>query len=145
MTQSNKSYSCPQRPYECMISTLRKMPYYMTKHITFHQRYAMFDAAMRLIRSLQRQIRFRNSPFLLNEQLLERLWVSAILCPGFSVAQKDDIAYVVGLTEERMRDFNMPRFADKWKHTHTLVPKPGVTQDVLEVSFTMALPFLTRT
>lgn len=123
-----------------MISTLRKMPFYMTKHITFQQRYAMYDAAERLIQSLRKQIRFKNSPYILNEQLLERLWVSAMLCPGFTVTQKDNIAFIVGLSEERMHDFNMPRFADGWKHTYSLVPKPGVIQDVLEVSFSATCP-----
>ncbi|KAJ4417183.1 hypothetical protein N0V82_006305 [Gnomoniopsis sp. IMI 355080] len=131
--ESNKATGkCPQRPYECMISTLRKMPWYMTDHITVHERYSMFDATVRLITSLQKHIKFSNNVYLLNKQLLDRLTISAMMCHGFTVTQKDDIAYLVEMSEERMRDFNMPSFASKWNHTFSLVPKPGTPLDVLE-------------
>lgn len=117
-----------------MISTLRKLPWYMTDQITVFQRHSVYDATVRLIQSLQKQIHFENNVYRLNSQLLERLWTSAMLCHGFSVTQKDNIAYCVSLSGERMRDFNMPRLPNRWVHTHTLVPKPGTPLDVLEVS-----------
>lgn len=122
-----------------MISTLRKMPWYMIDQITVFQRYSVYDATVRLIQSLQKQINYKNNIYLLNKQLLERLWTSAMLCHGFSVTQKYNIAYCVNLSDERMRDFNMPRFPEDWVHTHTLVPKPGTPLDVLEVSIRYSL------
>lgn len=117
-----------------MISMLRKMPWYMADHITVLQRHSMYDAAIRLIKNLRRQVQFETNLYLLNEQLLERLLVSAMLCHGFTVTMKDNIAFSVNLPAERMRDFNMPRFPDQWAQAHTLVPKPGAPLDVLEVS-----------
>lgn len=110
------------------------MPWYTTDHITVFQRQSIYDATIRLIKNLQKQIRYKNNLYLLNEQLLERLWVSAMLCHGFTVTMKDNIAYCVNLSAERMRDFNMPRFPELWVHTHSLVPKPGAPLDVLEAS-----------
>lgn len=114
---------------------LRKMPWYMTDHITVFQRQSMYEATMRLIKSLQKQIRYKNNAYVLNGQLLERLWVSAMLCHGFTVTMKDNVAFCVNLSSERISDFNMPRFPNLWVHTHTLVPKPGAPIDVVEVNF----------
>ncbi|KAK0732479.1 hypothetical protein B0T21DRAFT_349481 [Apiosordaria backusii] len=33
---------------------------------------------------------------------------AAMLCPGFSVLQKDNIAYIAGLNDIRLSQFNMP-------------------------------------
>ncbi|KAL2260121.1 hypothetical protein VTK26DRAFT_5986 [Humicola hyalothermophila] len=133
-SRSPYSKECPQRPYECMISTLKKLPWYMAEHITLRQRHAVYNATIGLltllIQALQRENRMHET--VINGQLLKRLATAAMLCPGFSVVQKDNIAVVASMEESRIRMFNQPRFADLWTHLHALCPKPGTPLDVLE-------------
>ena len=134
---------CPQRPFECMISTIKKLPWQESAYITIRQRHAVWDACLRLIKLLQMTIArneernlAHNSPNdprnNLNNQLLRRLVTAAMLCPGFSVLQKDGIAFTAGLTEDQQREFNQPRMPDLWTHQLTLCPRPGGAIDVLE-------------
>lgn len=116
-----------------MISTLRKLPWYMAEHITIRQRYAVYKAVIALITRLKADLRARKFEENLTEQLYKRLWTSALLCDGLSVVQKDDVAFLVGLSEETMRDFNLPRQANLWSHQWTMAPKPGAPLDVIEV------------
>ncbi|GAP89936.2 putative RNA RNP-1 [Rosellinia necatrix] len=128
---------CPERPYECMISTLRKAPWYMAAHITIKQRQSVYEACMKMIGILVHKIGDGNNDDntgmeRLTPQLLDRLATSAMLCAGFSVVQKHNIATLVGMSELKCREFNQPRFADSWRHQWTLVPKAGMPIDVLE-------------
>lgn len=117
-----------------MISTIKKLPWYMSSHITVRQRHAVYYATERLvmllIQALQRDNRHHET--IINEQLLKRLVTAAMLCPGFSAVQKDNIALIAHMGEERARMFNQPRFADMWTHLYALCPKPGIPLDVLE-------------
>lgn len=135
-SQSANLMYCPQRPYECMMSILLKMPWYATDLITVIQRHAMYTAVMRMIKALQKKIyeKAYSCPVQLNRPLLDRLVRAAINCHGFSVIQKDSIAYHGNVPADRMSDFNMPRFSKLWIHTRSMVPKPGVPTDLLEVS-----------
>ncbi|KAG6355554.1 hypothetical protein INS49_003516 [Diaporthe citri] len=126
------SRDCPQRPFECMISTLRKLPWYKTDCITIKQRHSVYSACIQLIRLLQHAIKEKKDEEHLTSQLLKRLWTSAMLCHGFTVTMRDNIAYQVDIPEDRLREFNMPRFANMWVHAYTLCPKPGTPLDVLE-------------
>jgi hypothetical protein len=122
------------------------MPWYMTDCITIKQRYIIYDACYKLTSLLKHALRKRDVPFeralqpervgaeRLTEQLYRRLIKAIMLCPGFTVCQKDNIADLVEMGEQDMRDFNMPRFAYSWLHLYTLGPKPGIPWDVLEVS-----------
>lgn len=117
-----------------MISTLRKFPWYKAESITIKQRHSIYNACIKLLRLLQQAIKEKKNDGHLTEQLLRRLWTSAMLCHGFTVTMKDNIAFQVGLPDDRLREFNMPRFANMWVHSYTLAPKPGTPLDVLEVS-----------
>lgn len=117
-----------------MISTLHKLPWYMAEYITIQQRHAVYKAVLALITRLQGDLRLGKFEEYLTEQLYRRLWTSAMLCDGFTVTMKDNIAYTVGLSEEQMRGFNMPRYANLWSHQYTMVPKVGTPLDVIEVS-----------
>lgn len=130
--QSPYSKDCPQRSYECMISTLKKLPWYMSKHITVRQRFAVYQAAERLIMKLKENMKRSNCHLMLNEQLLKRLTQAAMMCPGFSVVQKDNIAALVGMDDAKASMFNQPRLAFEWTHIHTLCPRPGLPIDLLE-------------
>ncbi|KAI3399523.1 hypothetical protein diail_6545 [Diaporthe ilicicola] len=139
------SRDCPQRPFEGMISILRKLPWYKTEYITIKQRHSVYSACIQLLRLLQNAVRERKNEDHLTEQLLKRLWTSAMLCHGFTVTMKDNIAYQVGLSEDRLREFNMPRFANMWVHAYTLCPKPGTPLDVLEYYIAIIREETTRT
>jgi hypothetical protein len=98
------------------------------------QRYSVYKATVQLIKLLQGAIRDRRNDQVLTPQLLRRLYTAAMLCPGFTVTMKDDIAYLIGLDEMSEMGFNQPRFGDCWRHAYALAPKPGLPIDVLEVS-----------
>ncbi|KAI1299688.1 hypothetical protein F5Y03DRAFT_408646 [Xylaria venustula] len=121
---------CPERPYECMISTLRKMPWYMAENITMKQRQSVYECCMKMIEALVNKVNTEAQR--LTPQLLDRLVNSAMLCAGFSVVQKHNIATLVGLSEQKCREFNQPRFPDSWVYQWTLVPKANMPIDVLE-------------
>lgn len=106
----------------------------MTAFITVRQRHSVFKAALDLLRLLLQAIKDKKHEEHFTQQLLRRLYTAAMLCPGFSVSQKDDIAYMINLSDQQEREFNQPRFANCWTHIYTMAPKPGIPLDVLEVS-----------
>lgn len=140
--QSPYARECPQRPFECLISTIKKLPWYMDEYITMRQRYAVYKTTMDLIRMLKVAIAERRNDQYLTPQLLKRLYTAAMLCPGFTVTMKDDVAYIMNLTENEQRGFNQPRFANQWCHVYALAPKPGRPLDVMEVRYIASIPCL---
>ncbi|KAI1472322.1 uncharacterized protein F4812DRAFT_454135 [Daldinia caldariorum] len=138
---SHASYAkgCPERPFECMISTIKKMPWYLTERITIKERHYIYDATFKMVQYLKELLergamRRGQKPDYnrLTKQLLNRLVKSAMLCPGFTVCQKDNIAYTVNLSELDLREYNQPRLASRWCHQYTLGVKPGVPLDVVK-------------
>jgi len=127
------SKDCPQRAYECMISTVKKLPWYKTDCITIHQRWAVFDAVVKLITLLDKAIVTKQHSAYLTPVLLKRLITAAMLCPGFTVVQKDTIAFMTGMSDEQQLEFNQPRYGSAWVQQYTLCPKVGYPLDTLEV------------
>lgn len=117
-----------------MISTIKKLPWYMADRITLRQRHAIYEATFKLVELLKQALQRdrRNHETVINSQLLKRLVTAAMLCPGFSVVQKDNIAALADIDFERTRMFNQPRFAEHWVHLHGICPRPGTPLDVLE-------------
>ena len=146
--------NCPERPYECMISTLKKFPWFMTELVTIKQRHYIYNAALKMIGFLKETIDRAANPARSNRdrdrapnadrltiQLFNRLIAAAMSCPGFTVNQKDNIAYLAYMDEGGMRSFNQPRLADAWRHQYALGVKPGAPLDVVEVSyFRLSIP-----
>ncbi|KAI1865196.1 hypothetical protein JX265_008243 [Neoarthrinium moseri] len=131
------SRDCPERAFESMISTLKKLPWYMTQYITIKQRHYIYEACVKLINLLLEALALgdkssRAGRERLTVQLLRRFTNAVMLCPGFTVCQKDGIADLVGMLPDDMNKFNMPRFSQSWVHQLTLGPKPGVRIDFLE-------------
>ncbi|OLN86071.1 hypothetical protein CCHL11_05225 [Colletotrichum chlorophyti] len=126
------SKDCPQRPFECLISTLTKFPWHMKANVTVQQRNAIHKATCDLIRILVGGIRDKRDELNLTPRLLKRVVAAAMRCEGFSVVQKDDIAYLVEMGEMEQRAYGQPRFAESWRHLYVLVPKNGVPLDVIE-------------
>ncbi|KAM0280132.1 hypothetical protein ACHAQH_004204 [Verticillium albo-atrum] len=123
---------CPQRAFESLISTLKKLPWDCHDHITVRQRAAIHRATVDLVRILFYKVRNRVDEVNLTSQLLKRLVSSAMMCPGFTPLQKDDIAYLVEMDPMESRSHGQPRFADSWCHLYALSPKPGMPLDMLE-------------
>lgn len=119
-----------------MISTLKKLPWYMTSYITIKQRQSIYNTASCMIRHLEEKIHDDPHHDRLTPQLLDRLVCAAMRCPGFTVIHKDNIAFIVGLSEAKCQEFNLPRMATTWRHQWGLTMKPGVPQDVVEVCIT---------
>ena len=117
-----------------MISTIKKLPWYVADRITLRQRHAIYEATMKLIALLKQALarEHRSHETVINSQLMKRLVTAGMLCPGFSVVQKDNIAALAEMDQERARMFNQPRFAEQWVHMHGICPKPGTPIDVLE-------------
>ncbi|KAK8073922.1 hypothetical protein PG994_004821 [Apiospora phragmitis] len=121
-----------ERPYECMISTVKKFPWYMTDHITLRQRHNMYDCCFKLLRTLQDAIKREECPVRLTPQLLKRFIDAMMLCPGFTVLQKDNFAQEVCMNGVDLCKFNMPRLAEGWRHQYALGPRAGIPMDVME-------------
>ncbi|TLD22150.1 hypothetical protein PspLS_08094 [Pyricularia sp. CBS 133598] len=126
------SRDCPQRPYECMISTIRKLPWPMTELITLRQRHAIYNACFSLIRLLSSAIAHGRQEEILNEPLRKRLVHAAMTCPGFTVVQKDNIATIVDMSEARRLEYGLPRFASSCLHLYALSPKANFPLDMIE-------------
>ncbi|KAI0109405.1 hypothetical protein F4776DRAFT_667718 [Hypoxylon sp. NC0597] len=131
-THSPFALNCPERVYECLISTLTKMPWYLADRITIKERGYIYATTEKMITLLITRINKGEHPTRLTPLLLERLADAAMGCPGFTVMQKDNISSLVNTAEYKLRDFHMPRFADGWTHLHALSAKPGVPLDVVE-------------
>ncbi|PHH79671.1 hypothetical protein CDD82_2229 [Ophiocordyceps australis] len=130
--RSPYSKDCPQRPYECLISTLKKFPWYATESITISHRQALYSATERLVQVLMDKIDRDSDSINLNKQLQIRLINAALSCPGFTPLMKDNIAWMLNVSEAEQRHFGQPRAAYAWRHQYSLAPKPGVPLDVIE-------------
>ncbi|RCI13026.1 hypothetical protein L249_0202 [Ophiocordyceps polyrhachis-furcata BCC 54312] len=128
--RSPYSRDCPQRPYECLISTLKKFPWHATDRITLSQRHAMYSATERLLQVLS--VKVKRGCNGLTTQLLTRLTNTALACPGFTPLMKDNISWLLSVPEGEQRFFGQPRFAHSWRHQYSLAPKPGTPLDVIE-------------
>ncbi|KAK8877117.1 RNA recognition RNP-1 [Apiospora arundinis] len=121
-----------ERPYECMISTVKKFPWYLMDRITLRHRYNIYNCCLKVLVTLQEAIGKEECPTRLNSQLLKRFIDAMMLCPGFTVLQKDNFAHVSRMSEMDMAKFNMPRFPNLWCHQYALGPRAGIPTDVIE-------------
>ncbi|KAF4336992.1 hypothetical protein FBEOM_9110 [Fusarium beomiforme] len=127
------SKECPQRPYECLISTLRKFPWHAADHITIHQRGAMYKATIKLLRLLSRSVSQQDDPVNLTSQLFQRVAQTAMQCQGFTTLQKDNIAFMVQMVPmEQQRRHNQPANANCWVHQYAITRKPDAPLDLVD-------------
>ncbi|KAL7926737.1 hypothetical protein ACQKWADRAFT_281277 [Trichoderma austrokoningii] len=130
--RSPYSRNCPQRPYECFISIVRKLPWFESDMITVKQRDAVYNTAVSLIRQLTRSMLLGESPEHLTPLLLRRLVLVAITCPGFTPLQKDNFAWMTCMQSLDFEYFQLPPFASCWRHQYAIGPKPGYPFDLLQ-------------
>jgi hypothetical protein len=128
------SKDCPQRPYECIISTLLKYPWFMVEYITIEDRNLLHEVTLKLIVLLQEKLQEVQHDSNLTPMLFRRVCKAALKCPGFSPAQKDDIVVLAGLDERIAAEYGVPPLAADWKYIFTLAPKPGFPLDIVFVS-----------
>ncbi|KAF4119867.1 hypothetical protein GMORB2_3555 [Geosmithia morbida] len=126
------SKECPQRPYECLISTLKKFPWSFSDKITISQRRALFKATCDLSRLLLRSISRGDDAVYLNARLHHRLAGTAMSCPGFTPLMKDDLAWLLNLDSAGVCLYGQPFSAHGWRHQYGLAAKPGIPLDVIE-------------
>ncbi|KAI1212796.1 uncharacterized protein F4807DRAFT_457594 [Annulohypoxylon truncatum] len=135
---------CPERPYECLISTIKKYPWHMSEHVTIRERGYLYDAGLKMIGQLQKRIGKGDKPDRLTPQLLNRLAETMVSSPGFSAAQKDNIAYQANMPEYKLRDMGQPRFAGLWRHLLVINIKEGVPLDMVEYYISLIRDETTR-
>ncbi|KAK5656525.1 hypothetical protein OQA88_4502 [Cercophora sp. LCS_1] len=133
------SRDCPQRPFEGLISTIKKYPWFLASHITMRERHFIYSTALKMCWFLRERLSSNNKgdqDRRLSPVLLKRLVIACLLCPGFSATMKDNIA-VVSNFQGNLRQYNQPLYADHWRHLHNVVPKPGSTADTMEWYMTL--------
>ncbi|KAK5998982.1 hypothetical protein PT974_01367 [Cladobotryum mycophilum] len=126
------SRECPQRPYECLISTIKKFPWYLSDHITIRERRAIFKSTCELIRLLSKSIFNKDDLVNLSPFLLRRITQAAMTCPGFTHCMKDDIAWITNMGANDLAYYYQPLSAQRWRHQYALAAKPGIPGDVVE-------------
>lgn len=47
---------------------------------------------------------------------------------------KDGIAWITNMQALDQEYYQLPRFADRWRHQYAIGPKPGFPLDIVEVS-----------
>ncbi|RDW80216.1 hypothetical protein BP6252_04854 [Coleophoma cylindrospora] len=133
MTPARSPFSkdCPQRPYECMISTLLKFPWAMVDCYTIQDRIELHSCLKVLIQELGKNLERGVENVNINHMLMKRLVKAALVCPGFTPTQKDDVCLWVGATPDVAKQYGLPPYADLWAAIWTLAPKPGVPHDMV--------------
>ncbi|SZF00782.1 unnamed protein product [Blumeria hordei] len=125
------SKECPQRPFESLISTLYKFPWFMVNHITIEDRDLLHRTTMQMLRFLRERVVSDYNNMYLTPMLYKRVWRAALRCRGFSPSQKDDIVLLVGLPWEKAQEFGLPPFAAFWKHLWTIGAHPSAPCDLI--------------
>ncbi|KKA26895.1 hypothetical protein TD95_000929 [Thielaviopsis punctulata] len=128
------SRGCPERAFEYLISTLRKYPWRYTSFIRLSERYNIFKLTFQLLDFLVERLPSKCHQGRLTATLLRRVLDAALRCPGFTPFMKANIAHLVGMQESQLAEYSVPRNAEGWKHQYGLVPKPRMSEDVIEVS-----------
>lgn len=105
-------------------------PWFMVDYITIGDRDELFQAALDIVKGLF--YRMSEDDLVLNSRLLKRLTDVMFSCPGFTEAQKDDVAFVCNINPYTLRPPLAP-MADHWHVFKTIGPKPYVEEDVLKV------------
>ncbi|KAI1101430.1 hypothetical protein F4804DRAFT_335266 [Jackrogersella minutella] len=133
-SSGDTSYSkgCPERPYEYMISILKKFPWSLPQHVKHNERNRLYETTFRMMDRLTQRIQKGEARDRLTPNLKVRIAEAVMSCPGFTIAQKDNVAYLMNMPENKQRFFHQPRFADLWRNFYALSIRAGVPADVIE-------------
>ncbi|OBT42357.1 hypothetical protein VE00_06472 [Pseudogymnoascus sp. WSF 3629] len=122
------SSECPQRPFECLISSVIKYPWHKVHDITIGDRDALFQTSVALCKNLIERIDSGVQDLALNDRLLKRVQRAVLNCCGFSESQKDDFAFIFRMTS---LEAGLPPHADHWSVFKTIGAKRNWHQDVI--------------
>ncbi|APA12034.1 hypothetical protein sscle_08g068040 [Sclerotinia sclerotiorum 1980 UF-70] len=126
------SKDCPQRPFECLVSTLIKFPWAMVNYITCQDRVLLYKATTQLLALLVERVESNDDPLNLNSQLLKRVWRTALKCEGFSPTMKDNIAFQMKIDPQIALELGVPPQADLWSYVWTIGPRKDVAYDLVQ-------------
>ncbi|ESZ91616.1 hypothetical protein SBOR_8015 [Sclerotinia borealis F-4128] len=126
------SKDCPQRPFECLVSTLIKFPWAMVDHVTCLDRELLYKATIQLLALLVERVDNNDDPLNLNAQLLKRVWRTALKCEGFSPCMKDNIVFKMNIDPQIALELGVPPQADLWSYVWTIGPRKDVAYDLVE-------------
>ncbi|OJD24433.1 hypothetical protein ACJ73_04210 [Blastomyces percursus] len=113
---------CLQRPYENMMSTLYKFPWYATYHYTVEDRNQIFSATLRLIHALVPQVE-RGHTIGLDSRLVQELLEAGLRCPVFNDRQK----FVLNVAAKNHRVVASP--TERFWPFDTITRKPNATEE----------------
>ncbi|PGH08645.1 hypothetical protein GX51_01165 [Blastomyces parvus] len=111
-----------QRPYENMMSTLYKFPWYATDCYTVEDRNQIFSATLRLIYALVPQVE-RGQTIGLDSRLARELLEAGLRCPVFNERQK----FILNVAAKNHQAVTSPT-ARFWPFD-TLTRKPNATEE----------------
>jgi hypothetical protein len=104
----------------------------MTECITIDQRNLLYKTALILVKNLNDRVNSEQEDLNINQRLLRRVLHACFRCSGFTEAQKDGIAFTLGIDPAIC---GLTIYADHWYPFNALGPKPGMAIDVMMVSF----------
>lgn len=142
----------PSRVYETLISILYKYPWFATDYVSARERDALFGSTLHLLQCLMFELSkekhdMKSSPLDVTTSLLQELASAMLVCVGFTDRQK---AVVVDALHRRgysgiatgeganLRLGGQHPYCTVWPF-NSLCVKPGVTPDLLSVSFASLL------
>lgn len=129
--RSNYTQKCLQRPYECMISTLSKFPWFAVDLYTVNSRDEIFDKTLSLIKLLMNQLRRGPDIWIphLHESLLIDLLYAGLNVPAFGEYQRMRLREAAGDVGDRIP---MSPLIVYWPF-EILCRKPGFEEDYVAV------------
>ncbi|KAI4111882.1 MAG: hypothetical protein LQ339_000341 [Xanthoria mediterranea] len=121
---------CMQRPYECMISTLAKFPWFCVDRYTIKTRDEMFRSTLSLINILMNELSRANEAYTphISETLLTDLLYAALNVPAFSEQQRWHLRKAASAIGARVR---MSPLAEVWPF-EVLGRRVGIDEDVVQ-------------
>ncbi|KAL8790657.1 MAG: hypothetical protein Q9213_000505 [Squamulea squamosa] len=128
--RSNYTQKCLQRPYECMISTLAKFPWFSVDRYTIKTRDELFRSTLSLVNILMNQLNRANEAYLphISETLLNDLLYAGLNVPAFSEQQRWHLRKAASTVGAKVR---MSPMAEVWPF-EVLGRKVGVDEDVVQ-------------
>ncbi|KAL8768979.1 MAG: hypothetical protein Q9209_004896 [Squamulea sp. 1 TL-2023] len=128
--RSNYTQKCLQRPYECMISTLAKFPWFCVDRYTIKTRDELFRSTLSLVNILMNQLNRANEAYLphISETLLNDLLYAGLNVPAFSEQQRWHLRKAASAVGAKVR---MSPMAEVWPF-EVLGRKVGVDEDVVQ-------------
>jgi hypothetical protein len=93
----------------------------------------LYKATVQLLELLVERVDNSEDPINLNQQLLKRVWRTALRCEGFSPTMKDNIVFRMNIDPQLALELGVPPKADLWSYVWCIGPRKDVSYDLVEV------------